>query len=120
MQMPGSRSRRIVVISGGGSAASVPPPPRLAAPSPPRPAAHAQATLVTKRRRLCVVAMGSLPSSFRNSDLQLAFEFVEKTPVRMLGDDCLRDGLGEARLIQPKCVPAHRVFGVIVPPCPVE
>src|SRR3954464_2996062 len=92
MQMTGSLSRRTLVTSGGGSAASELLPAILTAPTPPKPAAPAHAILARKARRLCTIGMESLlrNQSKQYSGLHLAFELVEKAPIRVLGDQRLR------------------------------
>src|SRR5690349_12031561 len=50
------------------------------------------------------------------SRLHLALEFVEKTPIRVLGDQRLRARPNQARLLQPKPIEAERVLGIVVTP----
>src|SRR5215831_13298613 len=48
--------------------------------------------------------------------LQLAFELVEKSPIRVLGDDLVRKGFDHARFVQPQSIVSHCVLGIIFPP----
>src|ERR1700748_3683162 len=55
-------------------------------------------------------------SSSESSRLQLALEFVEKAPIRVLGDQGLRARPNQAYLVQPQCVETQRVLRVGFPP----
>ena len=55
-------------------------------------------------------------SSSESSRLQLALEFVEEAPIRVLGDQRLRARLNQADFVQPQCVETQRVLRVGFPP----
>src|SRR5262245_60002838 len=107
VQMPGFKSRTEVVSRAPGAAAT--------RGEPTKPAAPAIATFVIKRRRVCVVAIGNAPVLLRLR-LQLAFEFVEETPIRAVNDDFLRARVNEARLMKPQRIIADRVLGIVFAP----
>ena len=50
------------------------------------------------------------------SGLQLALQFIEKAPIRVLGNDPLWLGLDEPRLVQPQRVEAHGILGIVIAP----
>src|SRR5690348_14315215 len=50
------------------------------------------------------------------SRLHLAPEFIEKAPVRVLGDQRLRARPNQVRLLQPKPIEAERVLRVVIAP----
>src|ERR1700735_384408 len=64
-----------------------------------------------------MIAIGSLlrPTGL-GLDLQLALQFVEETPIRVLGNELLRIELDQARFVQPQCVEAEAILRVVVPP----
>src|SRR6185437_4048024 len=50
------------------------------------------------------------------SRFQLTLEFIEKAPVRVLGDNPVWGQLDEPRLVQPQRKEAHRILRIEVPP----
>ena len=50
------------------------------------------------------------------SSLQLAFELVQKTPVRVLGDDLLRARLDEPQFAEPQGLEADRILVIVLSP----
>src|SRR6516225_1278545 len=50
------------------------------------------------------------------SRLQLVFEFIEKMPIGVFGDQLLWVGIDQTGLVQPQCVEADRVLGIQVAP----
>ena len=85
--MPLIFARRMVVVSGGGSRPSeCRIPTRLAAPAAERPARKRAAVLDDLHRPL----LPSKDDELASSRLQLALQFVEKAPIRAVGDDLLR------------------------------
>jgi hypothetical protein len=86
-------ARRTVVVSRDPSAAGVRGAPRrLAEPANDR--------VVRNRRRVCSIGIGCLQLVWR-SRLQLAFDLVQKAPVRAIGNDLLRGALDRAEIVQP-------------------
>src|SRR6267143_2872210 len=105
--MPWFFTTRIAVVSSAPSAASVGGErTRLAAP--------ANESVVKKRRRVCIIAIGYLP--FWRSRLQLALELVQKAPIRAVGDYLLRARLDEADFVKPQGIIADRVLGIVFAP----
>src|SRR6516162_4864831 len=82
--------------------------------TPRRPAAPANESVVRKRRRVCVMGIGNLPSVF--SRLQLTFELVEEAPIGTLGNDLLRARFDHADFVQAQRVKADRVLGIVFAP----
>src|SRR6266851_4332632 len=80
MQMLRSFTSLTVVVSRGPSAAAA---------GRTRPAAPAIERVVRKRRRVCVIGIGTLPLSGRSCP-QLAFELVQKAPIRAVDDYLMR------------------------------
>src|SRR3984893_4478617 len=106
--MPGELKRRREVVSRPSSAASDRGAwTRLAVPAIDR--------VVRKRRRVCAVGIGNPPFPLR-SRLQLAFELVQKAPIRAVGDYLLRGRLDEAHLVEPQGIKADGVLGVVLTP----
>src|SRR5689334_17852033 len=99
---------RTEVISGA-------PSPASAGRTRTRPAAPASERVVRKRRRVWVFSMGNLPFVCR-SRLKLAFELVEETPIRTVGDDLLGRCLDHTGLMHAKSIEADRVLCVVLPP----
>ena len=93
-----------------------------AAPSRPEfvgvwrsPAAPASERVVRKRRRVCIIAIGSL-RSVSCSRLQLALEFVEEAPIGVFGEDLVRVRFDQTRFVKAQGIKPDRVLGVVVPP----
>src|SRR5690242_3593237 len=108
MQTLPSFTSRTVVVSRAPSAAA-------AGGARRRPAAPASERPVRKPRRVCVLGIKSLPP-FGFLGLQLEFELVEEAPIRVLGDELLRGGVDQPRLVQAQGVEAERVLRVVLPP----
>src|ERR1700746_173865 len=102
MQIDPIFARRTAVVSSASSAAS-------AGTGRSKAAAPANESVVRKLRRVCIIGIVVLPPS-QGSRLQLAFELVQKAPIRAVGDDLVRARLDQARLVQPQRVKPHRVF----------
>ena len=80
-------------------------PPLVAAKIAQR---HARPVLLAGAMISAKVRTGSA----KVSGLQLAFELVEETPVRSVGQDLLRGRLDHAGLLHAQCIEPHAVFGV--------
>src|SRR2546430_1434081 len=108
--MPGSRTSRTAVVSSSPSAART-CGARTRAPAP------ATDRVVRNWRRVYIIGIGVPPWSLC---LELAFELVEKPPIGTFGDDFLWDRFDQPGLMQPQCVEAQRVLGVVVAPLVIE
>src|SRR5271165_892322 len=106
--MPWFFTTRIAVVSSGASAPSARSGRR-------KPVAPANATPPRKRRRVCIIAIGNLPSRWR-SRLQLAFELVQEPPIRPIGDDLLRAGLDHPGFVQAQRVEPESVLVIVLAP----
>src|SRR5262245_61543019 len=104
MQMAGDLPNRTVVVSSPPSAARD-------GDARTRPAAPANDSVVRNRRRVCVIAIGSLPHTGPRLRLQLSLQLVEETPIGVLCDELLRGVLDHSQLAHPQRVEAHRVLG---------
>src|SRR6516225_10299550 len=97
---------RTVVVSRGPSAVSARRVPiTLVAPAaaiPPR-----------KPRRVWISAIARLPLGSR---LQLAFEFVQETPIGIFGDDLLRGRFDKPRFTHAQRIIAKGVFRIVLTP----
>src|SRR5215472_5918242 len=105
-QIDGLCSRRSTVVSGRSSAGCA---DRTGASA----AAPARDSVVRKPRLVCVIVIGSSPVAL---SLQLAFEFVEETPVRAVSDNLLRARLDQTGLVEAERIEPHRVFRVVFAP----
>src|SRR3984893_4216777 len=108
MQMLPSFTSRTVVVSSGPSAAT-------AGGIRTTPAVPPNERVARNRRRVCIIGIGSLPPPGR-SHLQLAFELVEKAPIRAVGNDLLRTRFDETHFAHAQCVEPDRVLRVVFAP----
>src|SRR5690349_18301151 len=111
MQMPSFLAMRTVVVSRAPSS------PASASGARTRPTALTADNVVRKRRRLCIIG---IKVSCQHSRLQLAFDFVQETPICTFGDDFLWGRFDQPGLMQPQRVETQRVLGVVVAPLVVE
>src|SRR6516165_1662347 len=106
-QMLGIFGSLTEAVSSAPSAATVPGErTRLAAPAADNP--------TRKWRRVGANDIGNLPFSWLR--LQLAFELVQKAPVRAVGDDLLRARLDHADFVQTERIEPYRVLGIVFAP----